>query len=202
MGKKNINIIGADNLVGQAKLLGDLLKKTNFNEGQITKTAVVLSDENLLFPVLESIPKEIKDINVTLGMPLLSLPIISLFESLFSLYTNSIRKSNEVFFYYKNIFSLIENPHLNEILNIEDNTHLKNLETLIKKEKLNYVRSDDLLNIVNSKENIVFSYIFNSRNTEVDSFIEMIILLIDNINSRVEKKNEFEKNTERLFEFS
>ena len=98
-----------------------------------------------------------------------------------------------MFFYYKNIFSLIENPHLNEILNIEDNTHLKNLETLIKKEKLNYVRSDDLLNIVNSKENIVFSYIFNSRNTEVDSFIEMIILLIDNINSRVEKKNEFEK---------
>ena len=193
LGKKNINIIGADNLVGQAKLLGDLLEKTNFNEGQITKTAVVLSDENLLFPVLESIPKEIKDINVTLGMPLLSLPIISLFESLFSLYTNSIRKSNEVFFYYKNIFSLIENPHLNEILNIEDNTHLKNLESLIKKEKLNYVRSDDLLDIVNSKENIVFSYIFNSRNTEVDSFIEMIILLIDNINSRVEKKNEFEK---------
>ena len=55
LGKKNINIIGADNLVGQAKLLGNLIEKTNFTEREITKTAVVLSDENLLFPVLESI---------------------------------------------------------------------------------------------------------------------------------------------------
>jgi len=191
--KKNINIIGANNLVGQAKLLGDLLEKTNLNEGDITKTAVVLADENLLFPVLESIPKKIKDINVTLGISLLSLPITSLFESLFTLYINSINNKNKLFFYYKHIFSLIENPYLQRSINIDNKSLFKKLESSIKKEKLNYVSCDYLNTIVNSNEHTALKYIFNNHNIETDSFIEMIILLIDELNHNVEKTNQFEK---------
>ena len=191
--KKNINIIGANNLVGQSKLLGDLLEKTNFNEDEITKIAVVLADENLLFPVLESIPKKIKDINVTLGISLLSLPIISLFESIFILYINSINSHNKLFFYYKNIFSLIENPYLQRLINNDKNNLFQKLELSIKKEKLNYVSCDDLNTIINSNKNIVLKSIFNINNIKTDLFIEMIILLIDEINKNVNKNIEFEK---------
>ena len=92
---------------------------------------------------------EIKDINVTLGMSLLSLPIISLFEGLFRLYINSINTNSKLYFFYKNIFSLIENPYLQRAINRDENSLFENLASSIKKEKLNFVSCDDLNNILN-----------------------------------------------------
>jgi len=46
---------------------------------------VVLSDENLLMPVLTSLPPEIPDVNITMGYPLRQTNIYSLVKQLLEL---------------------------------------------------------------------------------------------------------------------
>ena len=71
-------------LVGQAKYVGSLLK--NLYNRNLNKTAVVLGEEDLLIPVLNSIPENIKTLNITMGFPLKSIPLSSLFEQLLTIH--------------------------------------------------------------------------------------------------------------------
>ncbi len=65
---KKITIYGAGGAVEQAKKVGEILSE--INEDKSTRTAVVLAEETLLMPVLNSIPSAFKAINVTMGMSL------------------------------------------------------------------------------------------------------------------------------------
>ena len=68
--KKSIKIIGATKNINQGKLLASFLKDKAFSQNELKKVAIILPDDNLLLPVLESIPVEINDINVTMGYKL------------------------------------------------------------------------------------------------------------------------------------
>ena len=57
-----VEVISVPSSVGQAKLIPSIVKDEDY--------AIVLPDESLLVPVLNSIPPEIKDINVTMGSPM------------------------------------------------------------------------------------------------------------------------------------
>jgi ATP-dependent helicase/nuclease subunit B len=63
---KEIRVFGVHGLRAQAKLAGNLLASADENS---THTAVVLPDENLLLPLLNSMPPNIHRFNVTMGMP-------------------------------------------------------------------------------------------------------------------------------------
>ncbi|HOW31624.1 MAG TPA: hypothetical protein PLP88_08655, partial [Bacteroidales bacterium] len=65
---REINIAGIPKNIGQVKFAGHLLRKLqHVNKDNI---AIVLVDEGLLIPLLNSIPGEIDDFNVTMGFPL------------------------------------------------------------------------------------------------------------------------------------
>ncbi len=69
--KKNIQVIGVPKNISQVKYVGALLKEINIaNSDLLKRTAVVLSDETLLNPLLNSIPSEIEKVNITMGYPL------------------------------------------------------------------------------------------------------------------------------------
>ena len=65
--KPKINVVSVPSAIGQTKLLPEILRQTG--PGHDIRTAVVLPDEGLLIPVLNSIPENISDINVTMGYP-------------------------------------------------------------------------------------------------------------------------------------
>lgn len=66
---KTIRFIGASGQAGQAKALGHALNLDESQSESAEKTAVVLADESLLFPVINSIPNHYKYFNVTMGYP-------------------------------------------------------------------------------------------------------------------------------------
>ncbi len=69
--KKVININGISGKIGQAQLLGQELSKiVSQKDFDPRKTAIVLPDESLLLPVLQSLPDEIGQLNITMGYPL------------------------------------------------------------------------------------------------------------------------------------
>jgi len=105
--RKNITIVGASKNVAQAKYIGELLATINKRQKSLANTAVVLGDETLLMPILNSIPKEIEKLNITMGFPLKSAPLASLFEQLFGIHNNS-----KAAYYYKEILAILTHQNV------------------------------------------------------------------------------------------
>lgn len=99
--EKKIDLIGVPKNVGQAKFIGKILKGIPYEE--IQKTALVLADETLLQPVLNSLPDTVQSLNITMGLSLKEVPIASFFELLFNLH----KTPNPKGWYYKSVLEII-----------------------------------------------------------------------------------------------
>lgn len=63
----------------QAKLLGETIRTLSSDE--ISRSAILLADENLLVPLLQSLPDNVsKNINITAGFPLFQSPLYGLMD--------------------------------------------------------------------------------------------------------------------------
>ncbi|PSG90458.1 PD-(D/E)XK nuclease family protein [Aurantibacter aestuarii] len=153
--KKDISIYGTQKSVGQAKLVGQILD--SLDTENISKTALVLGDENLLLPVLGSIPKSVNNINITMGLPL----NLSSFYHLFLLIFN-VKSSKETHIFYKDLFNIISNEYLRPIF-ISDSidvvlTNLKQSNEVfytLEKVCLFFPKNEDFLKAIFYKDNNV-----------------------------------------------
>src|SRR5690606_34978774 len=100
--EKNIQCVGIPKNIGQVKYIGELLEELHFNQNGLQNTAVVLGDETLLMPLINSIPEQINAVNITMGLPLKSVPLASLFEELFKSH-----KTPSLPFYHKDVASIL-----------------------------------------------------------------------------------------------
>jgi len=112
---KTIDIIGCAKNVGQARTAGHLLANLAKEDLTDSKTALVLADEKLLFPVLNNLPNSIQSVNITMGAPISSTPLFSLVDLLFrtQLKKNQYGKNK---FHSKDIQKLLRNPYLNRLI--------------------------------------------------------------------------------------
>lgn len=111
---KRMEIIAVPTEVAQAKLIPQILDAMPSveNDGNY-KTAIVLADEQLLMPVLYSIPPEIQKINVTMGYPIKDTPLYSLVIHLIDLQR---RKKGDpgssLYFYHKPVLSILSHQYI------------------------------------------------------------------------------------------
>ena len=129
--KKEIKIIGVPKNVSQARLAGKTILKwineTNKNEDSgisrtdtFENTALVLADENLLMPVLNSLPGKLQAFNVTMGFPLQQTNAYGLLIQVIRLYENSLRfgrveRTQENNFYYSDLLKLLQQPLFSDL---------------------------------------------------------------------------------------
>lgn len=123
---KNINLVGVQSKVSQAKVLGLLLKAVKMSsegsaphppeEEDPETTAVVLPDEILLFPVLNSLPGSVKKVNITIGFPLQQTPVFSLFNSIIEMHLRLFESgSKKQEFYHKDILQVLNHPYIKPV---------------------------------------------------------------------------------------
>ena len=120
--QKIIKITGVPKNIGQVKYTGQILNE--ISPDLIENTAVVLNDESLVNPVLNSIPLHIKDINLTMGLPLKETPLYDLIRAIYSLHENSLKFNKQIeghiAYYYKDVFKILENQFFYEALPGQD----------------------------------------------------------------------------------
>ena len=104
--RKTLRLIGVPRDVSQAKAAAQVLRDTIGTGGSLEDTALVLSDENLLIPMLSSLSKDIPAVNVTMGYPLSGLPSAGLADALLDLYSTP-EKLNIGGFYHKDVIGLL-----------------------------------------------------------------------------------------------
>ena len=100
---KEIKIVEVQKNIGQAKYVGELL--ATYSQEKLDNTAIVLGDEGLLIPILNSLPQNIDNINVTMGVPIRNFPATIFFELLFNL---QLRSGDSI--YYKDVLSILNHP--------------------------------------------------------------------------------------------
>jgi ATP-dependent helicase/nuclease subunit B len=115
-----INIIGVPLHVGQAKLCGELLNNNLLKDQPEENTAVVMMDEQLLLPVLNSLPPVVKELNITMGLPLRQTPVYDLFDTIFRMHENTSRFERsgapvKEMFYYRDILKVLQHPYATQM---------------------------------------------------------------------------------------
>lgn len=195
--EKNISVIGVPKNVGQVKYIGELLQSLDGEGGSYNKTAVILGNENLLIPMLNSIPENTGAINITMGFPLKMIPLASLFEQLFI-----IHKANTVSFYYKDIITLISHQFIRPILDGNDVNSVKNINDTIKSNNLMFLSKEELLKLSPENESII-SLLFENWKDEpriaLQNCTKLIFIIKEALN---QNKTENLLGLEYLYKFN
>ena len=187
--EKNIELIGVPKNIGQAKYLGEII--TGLNTEELGNTAIVLGEEDLLLPVLNSLPDTIEEINITMGFPIKNAPIASLFEYLFQLHISS---SNS--YYYKDILSIVNHPSLHHILGSEAGNLVKKINT----ENLIYLNADEVIEAFSENSKNLISACFQPKKDNVAKFSEDIHDIIQLLKTEL-KEQEDKIGLEFLYHF-
>lgn len=178
---KKVEIIGVPLAVGQAKLLGQMLAKqiqTNVGEAP-EKTAIVLPDEQMLFPVLHSLPGDFKDINITMGYPLRDTPLYGFIEHLLNLQQHTAHsKAGKLTFYYKHVVSLLKHPYVSS----HDPQKALQIVHLIKERNKINVEIDDL------SGSLFYRQLFQKLDAAEEVFDYLLDILVM-INSLLQEEN-------------
>ena len=115
--RPEIKLIGIPSRIGQAKQVYSILKETLAGRSEpdseeALRTAIVLPDEQLLIPVLHSIPEEFTRINVTLGYSLSGAPIASLIDSIMELQKRLRTIDGRLFFYHREVLAVLNHHYI------------------------------------------------------------------------------------------
>lgn len=102
--RPSFRLAGVPSASGQAMLLPQVLRGAD-----PLSTAVILPDGRLLPAVLDAIPEDIQDINVTMGLTLSQSPVSALMDSLCELQTGAVRKDGRIFFRHETVRDILSN---------------------------------------------------------------------------------------------
>ncbi|MBY8963833.1 PD-(D/E)XK nuclease family protein [Flavobacterium sp. D11R37] len=109
--EKNITIIGTPKTVGQAKIAGKIIEEIQQTGQSLDKTAVVLGEENLLIPLLYSLPLGVGGLNITMGYSSRNNPAQILVQKLFKMHTNALQRSEKSYtLYYREVLDILTHP--------------------------------------------------------------------------------------------
>ena len=140
---KTIQLVEASKNISQVKYVGELLSTMTAHE--IENTAIILADESLLIPMLHSLPENVEKVNVTMGVPLSTFPLVSFFQLLLLFKTKQQEK-----IYFKDIVTILSHPFGKLIFNNGE----KIIKTLQDK-NIAYCDTEQLLSITENEKEVL-----------------------------------------------
>ena len=136
--KPKVHICSVPSATGQAKLLPGLIAQVPEGERGLD-FAVVLADETMLMPVLNSLPHCESGVNVTMGYPMSASEWSSLMRDVLALQTHLRLKKGEWFFYHKNVHDIVSSAIIQALLSEEEKN---TVAAIVKAAKYYIPRSD------------------------------------------------------------
>jgi len=193
--EKDIKVIGVPQNIAQAKVIGELLSERQKTD-DLKNTAVVLADETLLIPVLNSLPESLETVNITMGFPLKETPFTSLFEQLISIHSQE--KSS---FYFKDVISILSHQYIRPLFEVFDNNSTDSIISHIQKNNLVFLSEPKLLDLA-KEHNMVISLLFGNWKNDSKIATNNILSLIKIIKKSVSSKNKNALTLEYLYRYN
>ena len=171
--EKNIKIIGTSKSIGQAKIVGSILEAITA-EGVTTlnKVAVVLGDENLLLPVLHSLPAQVDRLNITMGYSGKNNPVQILISKLFKMHSNALARNPKSYvFYYKDVVDVLTHPLISQ------NAEGENLVKDIRKNNFTFIAHQTLISI-QGQANPLFQLLFAKWDSGAEAVLDHLSAIL------------------------
>lgn len=117
---KQLTSVAASSNAVQCKYVAQILKGLMLPDAEGNRrplgkeTAIVLTDENLLLPLLYALPEEAGKVNVTMGYPLRQSLAYTFVERLLELQRHRRRKGTESLFYHADVSGILSHPYISE----------------------------------------------------------------------------------------
>jgi len=211
--KKNIFIYETTKQIAQAKTAGSLVQEIYANKPN-QKTAIILPNQELLNPLVSSIPKSVGDLSISISNSLSNMQLVKFTINFLEMYSR--KKSNS--FYYKDILNLLTSTYLirsnkqsklyyevkQEIVNKNMvYVSLKFLQSKLKGNLANEIFSctesnvlDKLSNYINIFESNIKENIFLEQSFK----LKAILQIIKNFNSKYKFKISFNSLKDFFFD--
>lgn len=177
---KNIQIIEIQKNIGQAKYVGEILSK--LSEEEINNTAIVLGDEKLVLPIIHSLPSNITNVNLTMGVSLKTFPVVRLFEALFNLqnkYTEHL--------YFKQVLSILNHPIVSRLI-----PNSNSLIHQISLQNSSYITFSEIISLHRNTNTKALELFFESWNNNSENAINACLNIISILKNDL-KINQIEK---------
>ncbi len=168
---KTITSVSCSKNSAQLKYTGQILE--SYSPEKLNKTAIVLADESLLLPLLHSLPKNVTQVNVTMGATLKNFPVAVFFETWIS-----IHKKNPQAFYFRDILKIVGSPIATQLVSsqfiINSVTH----------QNRSHYTLDQILEVSEDKDKTILSLLFgtlkDSPTKALDAIDQIIQILRKN----------------------
>ncbi|EKT3966464.1 PD-(D/E)XK nuclease family protein [Flavobacterium psychrophilum] len=186
---KNIQIIGTAKAIGQAKIVSGIINKqiSDNPNASLDKVALVLGDENMLIPMLHSLPASVGSLNITMGYSSKNNPIQLLIAKLFKMHNNALNRSESSYvFYYKDVLDVLSNPIIESYVNAS-----KVIYT-IKKNNYTFITHQKVVSF-QENPNRLFELLFQKWNQKPIEILLIICEILLIIKSNLESISEEDK---------
>lgn len=185
---KNIEVIGTPKTIGQAKIAGSIIEDLiNKNpSASLDKVAVVLGEENLLIPVLYSLPASVGALNITMGYSGKNNPSQILVAKFFKMHTNALSRAGNYVFYYKDVLDVLTHPL------VEPYANVNHLVRIIKENNYTFITLNKILDL-NPNPSKLFSLLFQKWENGSVAVLENISAVLLLIKQSFSNDNEEEK---------
>lgn len=186
---KNIQVIGTPKTIGQAKIAGSIIENISIENPNtsLDKVAIVLGEENLLIPLLYSLPNSVGALNITMGYSSKNNPAQILIAKLFKMHTNALSRGNSSYvFYYKDVLDILTHPL------IEPYANTSALVGIINKNNYTFISHHKLFEL-NDNTSDLFLLVFRKWETGSIGVLEIISSLLLKIKNNLSNENEEEK---------
>jgi len=188
---KNIRIIGTPKMIGQAKIAGSVIEEViNANpNATLDKVAIVLGEENLLVPLLYSLPSSVGALNITMGYSSKNNPAQILIAKLFKMHTNALSRNTKSYvLYYKDVLDILTHPL------VEPYAKTSALVNIINQNNYTFITHHKLLEL-NPDPSDLFLLLFQKWESGSMAVLEIVSNLLETIKTNLSNDNEEEKIT-------
>ena len=172
--KEKFQTIACPKNTAQAKVVAEVIKGFSKADLEDSKSAIVLADEALLFPVLNNLPSVVKQLNVTMGSPLKNSTLFSFVEVLFTMQIHAINYKKNAF-YYKDVIAVVEHPYFSKIANAKAVIALKKF---IIKDNIIFVSKANIHSLLLGDDKVrKLFYIWQTVNESLQCLDDLVLLL-------------------------
>ncbi len=169
---KHFQLVEVQKNVGQAKYVGELLSQ--LSDEEINKTAIVLGDENLLIPLLYSLPENVRNVNVTMGVSLKNFPAVVFFELLFSIHLHNTDN-----LYYKDILSILNHPLGNDLFQ-----NGQSIANTLTRENITHISSEKLYELSNNDEKGMLQLLFEDWKDDSKTAVKVAMQVLSELQKK------------------
>ncbi|OYU84978.1 MAG: hypothetical protein CFE24_04075 [Flavobacterium sp. BFFFF2] len=113
---KKIFCHGTPKSLSQALKVSQLISEAVAQGQHLANTAVILGDETLLGPLLQTLPAEAGPTNVTMGLPVRSHPVQQLLKLWLHMHIQAFKRGGSYTFYHKEVLEILEHSSLSGAL--------------------------------------------------------------------------------------